>query len=76
MSDPAVRIDTGGSTPKASADRKITFLAAGAEETRTNDVLNVVDRVRYTSVLCYALISKIDLSVLIKCNVLKKSVTI
>ena len=24
---------SGGSTPKASADRKITFLAAGAEET-------------------------------------------
>jgi len=41
----------------------------------TNDVLNVVDRVRYTSVLCYALVGKVDLSVLVKCNVLKKSVT-
>ena len=28
-----VRMDTGGSTPKASADRKITFFAAGAAET-------------------------------------------
>ena len=64
MSAPRVRIDTGGSTPKASADRKITFLAAGAEEYWTNDVLNVVDRVRYTSVLCYALVGKVDLSVL------------
>jgi hypothetical protein len=27
-----VRIDTGGSTPNASAERKITFFAAGAEE--------------------------------------------
>ena len=27
-----VRIDTGGSTPNASAERKITFLAAGAED--------------------------------------------
>ena len=25
-------LDTGGSTPNASADRKMTFLAAGAEE--------------------------------------------
>ena len=41
----------------------------------TNDVLNVVDRVRYKSVLCYALVVKVDLSVLVKCNVLKKSVT-
>ena len=27
-----VKIDTGGRTPKASADKKITFLAAGALE--------------------------------------------
>ena len=32
--------------------------------------------VRYTSILCYALISEIDLAVCIKCNVLKKSVTL
>ena len=25
-------METGGNTPKASADKKITFLAAGAEE--------------------------------------------
>ena len=35
----------------------------------------MVDRVRYTSILCYALVSEINLSVLIQCNVLKKSVT-
>ena len=35
----------------------------------------MVDRVRYTSVLCYALVVKVDLSVLVKCNVLEKSVT-
>jgi len=27
-----VRMETGGRTPNASADKKITFLAAGAEE--------------------------------------------
>ena len=27
-----VRMETGGRTPNASADRKMTFLAAGAEE--------------------------------------------
>ena len=32
--------------------------------------------VRYTSILCYALISEIDLAVCIKCNVLKKSVSL
>ena len=35
----------------------------------------MVDRVRYTSILCYALVSEINLSVLIQCNILKKSVT-
>ena len=34
----------------------------------------MVDRVGYTCILCHALISEIDLSVFIKCNVLKKSV--
>lgn len=48
-----------GSTPNASADRKITFLAAGAEEIM-NDVLNVVDRIRYTSILGYALTIEVN----------------
>ena len=34
----------------------------------------MVDRVRYTSVLCYALVSEVDLVVLINCNVLEESV--
>ena len=35
----------------------------------------MVDRIRYTGILGYALISEIDLSVFVKSNVLKKSVT-
>ena len=42
---------------------------------RTNDVLDMVDRVRYTSIFCYALVIEVDLSVFIQSNVLKKSVT-
>ena len=36
----------------------------------------MIDWVRYTSILCYALICEINLSILIKCNVLKKSVSL
>ncbi len=36
----------------------------------------MVDRIRYTSVLCYALVSEVDLAFSIKCNVLKKSVSL
>ena len=35
----------------------------------------MVNRIRYTSILCYALICEINLTVLIKCYVLKESVT-
>ena len=35
----------------------------------------MIDWVRYTCILCYTLICKINLSILIKCYVLKKSVT-
>ena len=42
---------------------------------RANDVLNVVDRIRYTGILGYALISEIDLAVLVQSYVLKKSVS-
>ena len=34
----------------------------------------MVDRIRYTSILCYALICEINLAFSIKCYVLKKSV--
>ena len=37
---------------------------------RANDFFNMIDRVRYTGVLCYALISEVDFSVLIQSNVL------
>ena len=43
---------------------------------RLNDVLDVVDRVRYTSVLSYALISEVDLAVSVNCYVLQQSVTL
>ena len=36
----------------------------------------MVDRVRYTSILCNALIIEVDLSVLVQSNVLKKSVAL
>ena len=35
----------------------------------------MVDRIRYTSVLCNALISKVNLAVLVKSYVLKKSIS-
>ena len=50
-------------------------LSCRCRRNRANDVFNVVDRIRYTSILCYALISEINLSFCIKCYVLKKSVT-
>ena len=36
----------------------------------------MIDRVRYTSILCYTLICEINLSIFIKCYVLKKCVTL
>src|SRR5699024_1557432 len=42
---------------------------------RTNNVLDMIDGIRYTSVLCNALVIEVDLSVFIYCNILKKSVT-
>ena len=43
---------------------------------RLNDVLDVVDRIRHTSVLCYALVGEVDLAVSSYSNVLEKSVTL
>ena len=51
------------------------FLSCRSCGYRTNDVLNMIDRIRYTSILCNALIVEINLSVFIYCNILKKSVT-
>ena len=42
---------------------------------RLNDLLNVIDRIRYTGVLGNALVCEIDLAVLINSNVLKKSIS-
>ena len=39
-----------------------------------NDVVDVVDRVRNASVLSYALVSEVDLTVCVNCNVLEESV--
>ena len=36
----------------------------------------MVDRIRNTCVLCYALVSEVDLALSIKCYVLKKSVSL
>ena len=41
---------------------------------RLNDVVDVVDRVRYTCVLSYALVSEVDLAVLVNSYVLEESV--
>ena len=40
------------------------ILSCRSGRNRTDNVLDMVDRIRYTGVLCYALISKIDLAVL------------
>ena len=50
-------------------------LSCRCRRDRANDVFNVVDRIRYTSILCYTLICEINLAFSIKCYVLKKSVT-
>ena len=52
------------------------FLGSGACGNRTHDLLNVVDGVRYTGVLRYALIREIDLAVLIQSYVLQQSVSL
>ena len=36
----------------------------------------MIDRIRYTCILCYSLICEINLSIFIKCYVLKKCVTL
>ena len=52
------------------------ILCSRCRRDRANDLLNVVDRIRYTGILCNALICEINLSFCIKCNVLKKSVSL
>ena len=36
----------------------------------------MIDRIRNTSVLCYALIIEINLTIFVKCNILKKSISL
>ena len=50
-------------------------LSCRCRRNRANDVLNVVNRVGYTGVLGYALVSEVDLAVLSNGNVLEQSVT-
>src|SRR5574344_1088201 len=42
---------------------------------RTYDILNMIDRIRNTSIFSYTLIIEINLTIFIYCNILKKSVT-
>ena len=42
---------------------------------RLNDVVDVIDRIRYTRIFSYALISEVDLTVSINCYVFQQSVT-
>ena len=69
-------METGGRTPNASADRKSNILGCRSRRNRANDVLNVVDGVGNTSVLCYALISEIDLAFGVEGDVLQQSVAL
>ena len=43
---------------------------------RLNDVIDVVDRIRNTSVFSYALVSEVNLTVSSYCNILQQSVTL
>ena len=43
---------------------------------RANDIFNMVDRIGYTGVLGYALVSEVDHTVFIKCYVLEKSIAL
>ena len=51
------------------------ILSCRCRRNRANDVLNVVDRIRYTSILGYALIIEVNFAFCINSNVLKQSVT-
>ena len=68
-------MDTGGSTPNASADRKI-ILSCRCCGDRTHNVLDMVDRVRYTGILGYALVCEINLAFCVKGYVLKQCVSL
>ena len=50
------------------------FFCCRSGRNRANNILDVVDRVRNTSVLCYALICKVDFSFRIKSYVLEKGI--
>ena len=41
-----------------------------------SNLLNVVDRIAYASVLSHALVGEVDLAVSINCNILEKSITL
>ena len=52
------------------------ILCCWCRRDRTNNVLDMIDRIRNTSVLCYALIIEINLTIFVKCNILKKSISL
>ena len=43
---------------------------------RLHDVVDVVDGIRNTSVLCYTLVSEVNLTVCVNCYVFQQSVTL
>ena len=51
------------------------ILSCRCRRNRTYNIFNVVNRIRYTCIFCYTLISEINFSFCIKSYVLKKSVT-
>src|SRR5699024_10993922 len=51
------------------------FLSSRCGRYRTNDIFDVIDRIRYTGILCHALIVEINLSFSIQSYVFKQSVS-
>ena len=69
-------METGGRTPNASADRKMTFLAAGAEEMGRTMFWMWSMGVGHTGVLGDALVCEVDVALSIQSNVLQQSVAL
>ena len=60
---------------RAQEDHVISCRACRDRIDLLDDVLDVLDRIRYTSILCNALVSEIDLAFSVYSNVLKKSIS-
>ena len=51
------------------------ILCSRSWRNRTNNVVDVINRIWYTSVLCYSLVVKVNLAFLVNSNIFKKSVS-